>query len=69
MQTIAGVEGWDVQLSHCFREVNQVADRLAKLGMDMSLGVLIHRDPPVEIRNALYADKTGVSWPRVIKNK
>jgi len=62
-------KGWDVKLSHCFREVNQVADKLAKLGLDLSLGVLIHRDPPVETRGSLYADKAGVFWPRVIKNK
>ena len=35
-------EGWEVKLSHCFRETNQVADKLAKLGLDMSIGVLIH---------------------------
>ena len=34
--------GWEVKLSHCFRETNQVADKLAKLGLDMSIGVLIH---------------------------
>ena len=60
--------GWDIKISHCFREVNRVADKLAKLGLNMSLGVLIHRDPPVEARGALQDDSRGVSWPRFIKH-
>ena len=61
--------GWEVKLSHCFRETNQVADKFAKLGLDMSVGVLIHRDPPVEARDALDVDNRGASWPRIIIHK
>ena len=60
--------GWEIQISHCFREVNQVADKLAKLGLNMSLGVSIHREPPMEVRDALHDDSRGVLWPRLIKH-
>ena len=52
-------EGWEGKVSHCFRETNRVADKLAKLGLTMSLGVWIHREPPVETHDALYDDRRG----------
>jgi len=57
-------EGWEVKVSHCFREANQVADKLTKMGIEGSLGVTTYRVPPVETRDALYANSMGVSWPR-----
>ena len=57
-------EGWEVKISHCFREANQVADMLAKMGIEGMLGLTIYRVSPVKTRDALYADSVGVSWPR-----
>jgi len=57
-------DGWEVRVSHCFREANQVADKLANMGTEGSLGVKIYRVPPMETQEALYANGMGVSWPR-----
>jgi len=57
-------EGWEVKISHCFREANQVADMLAKMVIEGMLGLTIYRVPLVETRDALYVDSVGVSWPR-----
>ena len=59
-------EGWEVKISHCYREANQVADILAKLGSEDSVGVQLYSHPPVSTRSALYADVVGALWPRKI---
>jgi len=59
---------WEVQITHCFRETNQVADILAHIGTTGSLGVRMYHDPPREIQDALYADRMGILWPRRIRN-
>jgi len=60
---------WEVQISHCFRETNQVADKLATIGTEGRLGVTIFQSPPPETHELLYADYAGVSWPRLCKCK
>ena len=55
--------GWEVKFNHCFREANQVADFLANLGCEGSVGVTIHSSPPIGVGEALYADSLGVFWP------
>ena len=62
-------EGWEVKISHCFRETNQVADRLANMGIEDSLGVKTYHAPPMETGELLYADGMGVSWPRRLNLK
>jgi len=57
-------EGWEVRISHCPREANQVADILAKIGSTGDSGVTIFRVPPKDVREALYADSLGIYWPR-----
>jgi len=56
--------GWEVKISHCFRKANQVADKLANMDVEGSLGVQMYRVPPMKAREALYADSVGVAWPR-----
>jgi len=57
---------WEIHITHCYREANQVADILANIGTEGSLEVKIFRTPPVAVQEALYADCTGISWPRQI---
>lgn len=59
-------DGWEVLVSHCYREANQVADKLANLGVDINNGCMIYESPPVEVRDCLFADSVGASWPRMI---
>ena len=42
--------GWEVRISHCFREANQVANKLAKIGTEGGLGVIIFRAPLQRLR-------------------
>lgn len=57
-------QDWQVQLTHTYREENQCADYLAKMGatLDKTLTVLQH--PPVGMESLLLADALGVSFPR-----
>ncbi|KAF2317163.1 hypothetical protein GH714_013018 [Hevea brasiliensis] len=36
---------WEIKLSHCFREVNSVADRLANIAFNGDRGLLVLQDP------------------------
>jgi len=55
---------WDVKITHCFRETNQVADKLANIGVTRSLEAITYQNPPMETQDASYADRMGVLWPR-----
>ena len=57
-------DGWEVKISHCFHEANQVADKLATMGTEGRFGVTIFRSPPPVIHETLFADSVGTSWPR-----
>jgi len=57
---------WEVCITHCYREANQVADILANIGTEGGLEIQIFRNPPTAVREALYADSMGISWPRQI---
>ncbi|KAJ8435726.1 hypothetical protein Cgig2_017705 [Carnegiea gigantea] len=63
---ITGSE-WMVRVTHCFREANQVTDRLANLGVMTSLGVTVLQNPPLEVRDVLLADCMRAAWRRVCK--
>ena len=63
-KTLMAREDWEVRVTHCFREANQVADKLANMGIEGNLGVKIYHAPPVEAREALFFDQMGVAWPR-----
>ena len=36
-------EGWEVRISHCYREANKVADALANIGCTLTAGLKIGR--------------------------
>ena len=59
-------EGWDVDIKHCFRETNQVADTLANIGTTGRLEMTLYQTPPREIQSILYADNVGFLWPRLV---
>jgi len=65
---LLGWDGWTVQVSHCLREANQVADTLATIGSEGGLGITIFTNPPSETQNLLYADARGFSWPRCTRH-
>jgi len=49
-------QDWVVKISHCYREANQVADKLANLGINLPSGCTVFSSPPQEIMELLYAD-------------
>ena len=59
-------EGWDVDIKHCFRKTNQVADTLANIGITGRLEMTLYQTPPREIQSILYADNMGFLWPRLV---
>jgi len=66
-KNLMGWGGWEVRIIHCFREANQVADGLANMGLDGTLEVKTYHVPPTKIREYLYADQMGATWPRFRK--
>ncbi|KAJ8437489.1 hypothetical protein Cgig2_007466 [Carnegiea gigantea] len=58
--------GWEVLLGHCYREANQVADRLANMGVELNYAIRLFTLPPVEVAPLMYADTIGTKFPRVI---
>ncbi|CAL8176625.1 unnamed protein product [Prunus armeniaca] len=52
-------------INHVYRECNMVADKLAKLGSYLQLGLSTFHDPPNSIRSFL-SDLLGVCRPRAI---
>jgi len=65
-QSLLSWDEWEVRISHCFREANQVADKLANIGTEGGLAVKIFRTPPLVVHEAMYADCMGISWPRQV---
>jgi len=63
-RTLLAWECWETRITHCFREANQVADRLANIGVQGSPGVTMYSRPPREVHEALFSDRMGALWPR-----
>jgi len=55
---------WEVKITHYYREANQVTDKLANMGVNMSLEFSNINSPPTEARELLFTNKVGVAWPR-----
>ena len=45
-----------VKIFHCYREANQVANKLTNLGLENEIGVVYFGSPPKEILDVLHAD-------------
>ncbi|CAN1155704.1 hypothetical protein LINPERHAP2_LOCUS20557, partial [Linum perenne] len=54
---------WTVKVTHIYRERTRVADLLAHLGHDLSLGSHFNFVCSSEIERAIYSDIVGVFLP------
>ena len=61
-------QDWEIKISCCYQEANQVADKLANMGTDLVSSYNILSFPPQEVINLLFADNVWVAWPRLIRN-
>jgi len=57
----------EVKVSSYYWEANQVADKLANLGIDTKVGVMYFDSPSKEIFHVLQADLVGAVWHRNVK--
>ena len=55
-----------VQIGHCYREVNFCADFLAKKGALQDFCFCVYQDPLVDLLDLISADKEGVFCSRAI---
>ncbi|KAJ1393406.1 Ribonuclease H domain [Sesbania bispinosa] len=53
-------------LTHAFREANQVADKLASIGLHAPFGLHTHQDPPPVTATLLWQDVIGASFSRSV---
>ena len=60
-------QDWEVIIGHCYREANQVADKLANMTISCSFSCTIFDTPQREVMPLLFADNVGVSWRRTFK--
>ncbi|KAK8640117.1 hypothetical protein V6N13_138479 [Hibiscus sabdariffa] len=59
---------WNVQLRHINRSKNKVADTLATLSQDRSLGEVVFERPPEEVMSDLQQDMVRTNVDDVIEN-
>ncbi|MCI09496.1 putative non-LTR retroelement reverse transcriptase [Trifolium medium] len=57
---------WEVKICHTYREANSCAGALANLGCDGGSSLHIYERPPAHVSLLLVADKSRVSFPRMI---
>ena len=59
---------WNVNLVHCLREGNRLADSMANLAHSSQVrkkGTMIYQQPPSGCRNIMSEDIKGISLPRM----
>ena len=54
----------NVRIKHCFQQVNQCADDLARMSFSLNADFLIFDSPPVDIIDVFEGDFIGKSFPR-----
>lgn len=57
---------WNVLVTHIYREANQVANRLATMGLNLHCDYFEFPNPSGEIFHLLEDDKLGSSHPKVV---
>ena len=50
---------WEVHISHCFREANRVADKLANIGVGLDTQCMFYDTPIPVVQDLLFADSIG----------
>ena len=53
-------------VTHFFREANQVADAMAKLGIGLNYELRFFTEPPREMLALPYADRVRIKSPKFI---
>ena len=59
-------DGWEVKITHCYREANRAADWLANYGVLNHQSVALLEAVPKDLHAVLLEDLGGVSWPRMV---
>jgi len=60
---------WEVRVTHCYRELNQVADSLVNLGVGLNGDFVYFNEPPRKVLTLLYADQVGAKFSKLIVNQ
>ena len=60
--------GWQVRVSHCYREANKVADKLVNIGVRLNSHFMYLDSPPKEVHALLAQDIVGVAWSHFFAN-
>ena len=55
--------GWELPMSHCYREANQATNKLANMWVGCAFRLVMYRSPLLKL---LVANIVGVSWPQLI---
>jgi hypothetical protein len=59
-------QGWEVKITHSYREANACADALANIGSSLDLNTMYFDVCPSQVRNLLAAHSMGLLSPRLI---
>ena len=57
-----------IQINHCYRQVNRCADLLAKLGVEQEIDFQNFLSSPVDILQILQDDRDGLYVNRIYHN-
>ena len=57
---------WEVVVNHIYREANQCADALAKLGGSLDANLVLFDACPPQFSHLLAADVLGITIPRLV---
>jgi ribonuclease HI len=60
------LDNWGCSINHIYRECNNAADGLARMGHAMDLGWHVLMDPPPNLLDRLADDCNGRAWPRIV---
>ena len=60
---------WEVQISHIYREGNQLADYLVNKALHIERGIQVLNNAPADVFQLLHNDIVGVPWERYVKEK
>ena len=65
-KAVLSMEGWEVTISHCYREGNCAADWLANYGVTSSQRLIIFEAVPKDLHTILLEELGGLALARVV---